>query len=101
MTLDDILHHLIADTEHVEHVQDLLDALLAHPSTHTKTSDWARATMAKTYISEVASLSSQEQGLHYLVRGITEEKLRSFDINTVSQTMSAGAPCLWEGREQP
>jgi hypothetical protein len=96
MTLVDILHHLIADNEHVEHVQDLLDALLAHPSTHTKTSDWARATMTKTYISEVASLSSQEHGLHYLVGGITEEKLRSFEINTVSQIMSAGAPCLWE-----
>ena len=75
MTLVDILHHLVADIEHVEHIQDLLDALLAHPSTHTKTSDWARATMMKTYISEVASLSSQENGLHYLV---------------------AGAPCLWE-----
>jgi hypothetical protein len=52
--------------------------------------------MTKTYILEVASLSSQEQGLHFIVGGITEEKLRSFDINTVSQTMSAGAPCLWE-----
>ena len=61
----------------VEHVQleDLLDALLTHPSTHTGASNWARATMMKTYISEVASLSSQENGLHYLV---------------------AGAPCLWE-----
>ena len=96
MTLVDILHHLVADIEHVEHVQDLLDGLLAHPSTHTKTSEWARATMAKTYILEVASLNSQENGLHYIVGGITEEKLRSFDINTISQTMSAGAPCLWE-----
>jgi hypothetical protein len=54
MTLVDILHHLIAA---IEHAQDLLDALLAHPSTHAKTSDcqWAHATMA-TYISEVASL---------------------------------------------
>ena len=96
-TLVDILH-LITDTEHVENVQDLLNALLAHPSTstHTKTSDWARATMMKTYISEVASLSSQEHGLHYVVRGITEEKLRSFEISTISQVMSAGAPCLWE-----
>jgi hypothetical protein len=93
MTLVDILNHLVAD---IEHVQDLLDALLAHPSTHTKTSEWACATMAKTYILEVASLSSWENGLHYIVGGITEEKLRSFDINTVSQTMSAGTPCLWE-----
>jgi hypothetical protein len=94
MMLVNILHHLIADKEHVnEHVQDLLDALLAHPSTHTKTSNWARATMTKTYISEVAALSSQEHGLHYLVGGITEEKLRSFEISTIT---SAGTPCLWE-----
>ena len=52
--------------------------------------------MAKIYISEVASLSSQEHGLHYIVGSITEEKLRSFDITTISQIMSAGAPCLWE-----
>jgi hypothetical protein len=97
MTLVDILHH-VADTENV---QDLLDALLAHPSTtHTETSEWVRATMMKTYISEVASLSSQENGLHYVVVGITEEKLRSFDINTISQTMSAGTPCLWEHLSQ-
>jgi hypothetical protein len=92
-----LLHHLIAEKEHVnERVQDLLDALLAHPSTHTKTSDWARAITMKTYISEVASLSSHEHGLHYLVTGITEEKLRSFEIDTVTRIMSAGAPCLWE-----
>ena len=95
MTLIDFLHHLIADEEHVE-LGDLLDALLTHPSTHTKTSDWARAMMMKTYISEVASLSSQEKGLHYFVGGITEERLQNFNINTISQTMSAGAPCLWE-----
>jgi hypothetical protein len=75
MTLVDIFHQLIADKEHVENIQDLLDALLAHPSTHTKMSDWASSTMTKTYISEVATLSSQEHGLHYLARGITEEKL--------------------------
>ena len=68
----------------------------SHPSTHTKTSDWARTTMMKTYISEVASPSSQEKGLHYFVGGITEERLQNFNINTISQTMSAGAPCLWE-----
>jgi hypothetical protein len=98
MSLVDILQRIIADKglDQIEHVHELLDVLLAHPSTHTKTSDWARALMVKTYMSEVASLSGQEHGLHYIVGGITEEKLRSFDINTVGQTMSAGAPCLWE-----
>ena len=28
MTLVEIFHHLITDKEHVEHVEDLLDALL-------------------------------------------------------------------------
>jgi hypothetical protein len=97
MMLVNILHHLIADKEHVnEHVQDLLDALLAHPSTHTKTSNWAHATMTKTYISEVAALSSQEHGLHYLIGGITEEKLRSFKISTITQIMLVDTLCLWE-----
>jgi hypothetical protein len=46
----------------------------------------------------IAKGLNHERGLHYIVGGITEEleKLRSFDINTVIQTMSAGAPCLWE-----
>ena len=96
MTLVDIFHQLIADKEYVENLQELLDALLSHPSTHTKMSDWACATMTKTYTSEVASLSSQEHGLHYLARSITEDKLRSFEINSISQIMSAGAPYLWE-----
>jgi hypothetical protein len=96
MSLVDVFHQLIADKDLVDHIQDLFDALLAHPSTHTKTSDWARATMTKTYMSEVASLSGQEHGLHYVTRGITEKKLQSFDINTISQAMSANARCLWE-----
>lgn len=75
MTLVDIFQHLIADKEHVEHVQDLLDVLLAHPSTHTKTLDWARGTMAKTYTSEVVSPSGKENSLHYIMRGVTEDKL--------------------------
>ena len=79
MTLVDILHDLITD-KHVEHVEDLLNMLLAHPFTHTKTLDWAQSTMTKTYISEVASLSSQEHGLHYLVGGITEEKLQTHSV---------------------
>ena len=93
MTLVDIFYHFIADKEHVEHVQDLLDALpvLAHPSTHTRMSDWARATTAKTYVSEVASLSGQEHGLHYIIGVITEE---SCEAST--SMLSAGAPCLWE-----
>jgi hypothetical protein len=88
-TLVDLIGGVIADKEleHVEHVQDLLNALLAHPSTHANTSEWARATMVKTYTSEVASLSNQEHGLHYIVGGITEEKLQGFDIDIVSQTM--------------
>ena len=66
-----------------------------HPAMHTKTLDWACATMVKTYMSEVASLSKQEHGLHYLVGVITEEKLQGSNINAISQTMSAGVLCLW------
>ena len=41
MNLVDILHYLIADKEHVDHIQDLLDLQLEHPFTHTKTLDWS------------------------------------------------------------
>jgi hypothetical protein len=50
MTLVENFHHLITDKEHVEHVEDLLDALLAYPSTHTKISNWACVTTKKTVI---------------------------------------------------
>jgi hypothetical protein len=42
MTLNDIFNYLITGKEHVE---NLLDALLAHSSTHNKMSSWASATM--------------------------------------------------------
>ncbi|KAG6904271.1 hypothetical protein DXG01_011280 [Tephrocybe rancida] len=95
-SLFDIIHQAIEVDSDANQVRDLLDALLAHPSTHRKTSEWARATTMKTYTSEVALLSCQDRGLHYMAGGISEEKLRSFDINDISQTMSAHAPCMWD-----
>ncbi|KAG6816472.1 hypothetical protein H0H92_003050, partial [Tricholoma furcatifolium] len=52
--------------------------------------------MMKTYQSEIASLSRHDKGLHYMTTGITEEKLRSFDIDKISQIMSTNAPYMWE-----
>ena len=49
-----------------------------------------------TYISEVALLSSQEHGLHYMTCGMTEEKLKSLNIEGISILMSTIAPCTWE-----
>jgi len=38
---------------------------------------WAHGIAKKTYTSEVALLSSQEHGLHYMTRGMTEDKLKN------------------------
>ncbi|KAG6822731.1 hypothetical protein H0H92_012757 [Tricholoma furcatifolium] len=89
----DILQSLTADDGRLE---ELLDALLMHPFTQKKTLVWAHSTMTKTYQSEIASLSRHDKGLHYMTKGITEEKLRSFDIDKISQIMSTSAPCIWE-----
>ncbi|KAG6822804.1 hypothetical protein H0H92_012508, partial [Tricholoma furcatifolium] len=92
-SVSDILQSLTNEDSRLE---ALFDSLLMHPLTHKKTSDWAHNTMMKTCQSEIASLSRHDKGLHYMTKGITEEKLHSFDVDMISQIMSTNAPYMWE-----
>ncbi|KAG6848383.1 hypothetical protein H0H93_000710 [Arthromyces matolae] len=77
-------------------LDEILDILAKHPSTSKQLSKWAHAVTTRTYMSEIATLSRQENGLHYLASGITEEKLQSFEIENISEVMSKTAPGVWE-----
>ena len=84
--MDDIILHIIP----------MLETLLAHPAMESTMLKWAHGIAKKTYTSEVALLSSQKHGLHYMTRGMTEEKLKSFDTKGISILMSTIASCTWE-----
>ncbi|RDB20677.1 hypothetical protein Hypma_012104 [Hypsizygus marmoreus] len=86
----DIVHEVSCQT------RDLLDALHAHPSTHSITSAWAQVAMKNTYNTEILSLTRPDSGLHYIALGITEDKICEFDIDDITERMSTGAPHLWE-----
>ena len=46
--------------------------------------------------SEILSLTWPDAHLHYIAKGMTENKLCEFNINNIVQQMSANAPLVWE-----
>jgi len=78
------------------HIEDLLEALHGHNLTCQKVSAWAHATMKTVYTSEILSLTRPDSGLHYIAKWITEDKLREFDIDDITEQVSIDAPLVWE-----
>jgi hypothetical protein len=77
-------------------VEDLLNKLHGHQLLHRRVSAWVHATMKKVYTMEILSLSRPDAGLHYIAKGLTENKLREFNINDIIKQMSAKSPLVWE-----
>jgi hypothetical protein len=78
------------------HIEDLLEKLLGHQLMHEKVSAWVRTTMKTMYTAEILSLTRPDAGLHYIAKGMTENKLREFNIDDIIEQMSANAPLVWE-----
>jgi hypothetical protein len=78
------------------HIEDLLNTLYRHNPIHEQVSTWAHTTMKAIYTSEILSLTQPKSGLHYTAKGMTEDKMGKFDIDDITEHMSADAPLLWE-----
>ncbi|GLB39303.1 hypothetical protein LshimejAT787_0604650 [Lyophyllum shimeji] len=52
--------------------------------------------MKVAYASEILSLTRRDSGLHYIAQGITEDRLREFEIEDITKQMSSHAPLVWE-----
>ena len=78
------------------HIEDLLEKLLGHQLMHEKVSAWVRTTMKTMYTAEILSLTRPDAGLHYIAKGMTENKLREFNIDDIIEQMSTNAPLVWE-----
>jgi hypothetical protein len=78
------------------HVEDLLEKLHGHKLMHEKVSAWMRSTMKTMYTAEILSLTQSDARLHYIAKGMTENKLREFNIDDIIEQMSANAPLVWE-----
>lgn len=78
------------------HVEDLLEKLHGHKLMHEKVSAWVHMTMKKMYTAEILSLTRPDAGLHYVAKGITESRLRKFNIDNIIEQMSTDAPLVWE-----
>lgn len=73
----------------------ILDTLYPNNDTQSAVEQWAQDQMNKTYSEEVMALTSIENGLHYSVSNLTEDKLRSFEIGELSSNMADLAPNVW------
>ena len=78
------------------HVENLLDELHGHELMHEKVSAWVHMTMKRLYTAEILMLTRPDAGLHYVAKGITEDKLCEFNIDNIIEQMSADAPLVWE-----
>ena len=78
------------------HIEDLLEKLHGHQLMHEKVSTWVHTTMKTMYTAEILSLTRPDAGLHYIAKGMTENKLRKFNINDIIEQMSTNAPLVWE-----
>ena len=78
------------------HIKDLLEKLHGHKLMHEKVSAWAHTTMKTIYTAEILSLTRHAAGLHYIAKGMTENKLHEFDIDDIIEQMSDNAPLVWE-----
>ena len=86
----------VYDSDASLHVEDLLKKLHGHELMHEKVSAWVRMTMKTMYTAEILSLTRPNAGLHYVAKGITENKLRRFNIDNIVEQMSTDAPLVWE-----
>ena len=78
------------------HIEDFLDKLHGHQLMHKKVSAWICTTMKAIYTAEIRLLTRPDAGLHYIAKGMTESKLREFNIDNIVEQMSANAPLVWE-----
>jgi len=76
-------------------IEDLLETLHGHELIHKKVSAWAHTVTKRTYVTEIHLLTRPDASLHYIARGITENKLREFDIDDITEWMSTNAPRVW------
>jgi hypothetical protein len=47
------------------------------------------------YTVEIRLLTRPDAGLHYIAKGMTESKLREFNIDNIIEQMSTNAPLVW------
>jgi len=78
------------------HVEDFLESLHGHTLMHEKVSAWVQMTMKAMYTVEILSLTRPDAHLHYIAKGMTENKLHEFNIDDIIEQMSANAPLVWE-----
>ena len=52
--------------------------------------------MKAMYTVEILSLTWPDACLHYIAKGMTENKLCEFNIDNIVEQMSANAPLVWE-----
>jgi len=75
---------------------ECLAALASAQATKAETTQWALSTARETYRSQMATLSHKDSGFHFVVKKISEERLKGFSIDTMASEMEKLAPDLWE-----
>jgi hypothetical protein len=95
---------LLESTDYMDHdvlhdihqnVDRILNNFARNPSCSPKAIHWAHETMMRTYSEQIRALVQKSTGLHFSAKHATTQKLKEFDILTISEQMKTLAPDLW------
>jgi hypothetical protein len=77
-------------------VENLLESLLQTDLTGAIVSNWGMTHAVSIYKRQMSKLTWKENGFHFLTAKLTEEQLRSFDVEDFMKRMMVLAPDLWK-----
>jgi hypothetical protein len=105
-TLSDFLLSILGSTavRHVDAIHDIsrnignINELVIqrNGSSCEELTKWANTYVTHRYATQISFLVKEDSGLRFGARHMTEDKIRDFDIVTLSQTIASRAPDLWQ-----
>ena len=74
---------------------EILQVLISTPTTGAETLQWALGVAQETYQLQMSTLSHKDSGFNFMAKTVSEERLKSFSIDTMASEMEKHAPDLW------
>jgi hypothetical protein len=77
------------------HSEDLISAMIKHPSRPNNSAHTVTQLIQGVYVREVRTMASEESGSHFGASSANMQQLEEFSIEETAQTMKLNAPGLW------
>ena len=79
----------------VENVPDVLALLLQHSPTKDRATTTIFAMVEEKYCDQIQKLSLRESGFHATAMRLTEQQLKEFDLQCITEQLAEKAPDVW------